>query len=185
MMTTNLLQKFDLLKMRISTQTIKFALFLLMLLITLVTLTNLLTEWHADWNLAHPKKAPAQIVKTSVTDDISHSIATIPQIHLFGEAITGIGNMPLSNLQLHLTGIVHSTGDSKAYIAIATHPGKIYRTGDQLPYGAKIFAITDDTVVLQNEGHLEKLTLPREKLQFRHAAAQTRMAEKNNESEYS
>lgn len=143
-------------------------LWLFMLTTTLLTFTLVKTVlgWQSDWLLTHHKTAPI-IAKNMAANEITGLIDAIPHAHLFGQTITAVGNMPLSNLQLHLTGIVHGAQGSKAYIAIASHAGKIYRTGDQLPYGAKIFAITGDTVILQNEGHLEKLTLPREKLEFK------------------
>jgi hypothetical protein len=56
---------------------------------------------------------------------------------------------------------------SKAYISISGQPGKIYQIGDNLPYGVKVYDITPDTVILENDGHLEKLPLPREKLLFK------------------
>jgi hypothetical protein len=99
-------------------------------------------------------------------------INSLPEKHLFGQAFSRTDGMPISNLQLRVTGIVKvntETGKevSKAYISISNQPAKIFEVGDTLPYGVKVYSITPDAVVLENDGHLEKLPLPREKLQFK------------------
>ncbi|TAK75183.1 MAG: hypothetical protein EPO11_05825 [Gammaproteobacteria bacterium] len=121
-----------------------------------------LWQWHSDWVLAHqPMTAP--VLTTS--DATTSLIAAIPDEHLFG---AGVGEMPISSLQLRVTGIVKMEGAlSKAYISIAGQSSKIYRTGDSLPYGVTVHDITSDAVILENDGHLEKLPLPREQLAFK------------------
>lgn len=126
-----------------------------------------LWQWHDDWVLAH------QEIKTAPTvsaDQTATLIAAIPSEHLFGKSISN--EVPLTNLQLRVTGIVKVENDtygsySKAYISISGQPGKIFQVGDSLPYGVKIEAITSDAVILENDGRMEKLLLPREKLQFK------------------
>lgn len=140
---------------------------LLISLLCLLTLGKMVKEWQHDFKIAHPQKAIALVTKNKVNPDQEAIINEILTTHLFGRSVPMVGNMPLTNLQLHLTGIVQSANESKAYIAIANQPGKIYHTGEQLAYGAKIYAITNDTVVLQNDDRLEKLTLAREKLEFK------------------
>ena len=141
------------------------------LLISLISLSIytswfIIHSWRSDWQLAHHKTSPVALLKSQPDDQVAQ-VNALPLRHLFGQAIHSVGNMPLTNLQLHLTGIVHGYAESKAYIAIASQPGKIYRTGDRLSDGAKIYAITDDTVVLQNDGRLEKITLARHPLEFK------------------
>ena len=99
-------------------------------------------------------------------------IASIPDEHLFGKAFSKSGDVPITNLQLRVTGIVKVQDEengsySKAYISISGQPSKIYQVGDSLPYGVKVYAISHDTVILENGGRLEKLPLPREKLVFK------------------
>ena len=122
------------------------------------------SAWYLDWQLANQQPAPA--VKMD-TDANARLIATIPDQHLFG--ISATGDMPVTNLQLRVTGIARETDAnndniSKAYISIAGGPSKIFQVGDTLPDGVKIYEITPDTVILENAGQLEKLPLPREKL---------------------
>ena len=56
---------------------------------------------------------------------------------------------------------------SKAYISIDGQPSKIYQVGESLPSGVKVYDITPNEVVLENDGNLEKLPLPREQLKFK------------------
>lgn len=126
-------------------------------------------QWYQDWVLAH------QAINQSTNlpqDESAKLIAELPNAHLFGQNFTASGDVPVTSLQLRVTGIVKiDTEDndviSKAYISVSGKPSKIYQTGDRLPDGVKIYAITDDTVILENEGRLEKLPLPREKLIFK------------------
>jgi type II secretory pathway component PulC len=127
-------------------------------------------QWHNDWSLAHQEITHAANV--TAKDETADMIAAIPDEHIFGQNLVDSGNMPITNLQLRVTGIVKvETEDaksvSKAYISISGQPGKIYQAGDSLPYGVKVYDITPDTVILENDGHLEKLPLPRERLQFK------------------
>ena len=129
-----------------------------------------LWQWHSDWQLAHQEQGHAPSVAKS--DPSLGMISAIPNDHLFGEALNGLGEAPITNLQLRVTGIVKVEDEvdgntSKAYISIAGKPGKIYQVGDSLPYGVKIYAINADAVILENDGHIEKLPLPRNPLQFK------------------
>lgn len=133
-------------------------------------------QWNNDYKLAY-KSGPVQtpMMNTDTTRDL---IRTIPDAHLFGEAaeINKLGKIPITSLKLRVTGIVLSeeqkepnhTTSSKAMISMAGHPSKIYKTGDMLPLGVKVYAITASSVILENDGRLEKLPLPRQTLQFKH-----------------
>jgi hypothetical protein len=136
---------------------------LLVFILFTFTLFTIIEQWIADWHLTH---TPAH------TPFIHHheqaeQIATLPHTHLFGLALSG--EVPISSLQLRVTGIVKTAlpADSKVYISIAGEPDKIYRQGDSLPDGVKIYAITSQTVILENDHHLEKLPLPRPPLSFK------------------
>jgi type II secretory pathway component PulC len=135
----------------------------------LLTLIVGLWQWHDDWQLVHQKMP---VASSTIQDDaIANMIKTLPKAHLFGENLVD-GNMPITSLQLRVTGIVKSTTDnsrevSKAYISMSGQPAKIYQVGDSLPYGVKVYEITDNAVILENDSHLEKLPLPREPLVFK------------------
>lgn len=141
---------------------------LLLALFLLVTVIYAGWRWHSDWLAAHREvSAVSDLSETDTTDKL---LAALPSAHLFGQSLQA-GDMPISSLQFHVTGIVKMDGDaamgSKAYISIGGQPGKIYQVGDSLPYGVHVYEITPDAVILQNDSHLEKLPLAREKLVFK------------------
>ncbi|OGT38535.1 MAG: hypothetical protein A3F11_04585 [Gammaproteobacteria bacterium RIFCSPHIGHO2_12_FULL_37_14] len=123
-------------------------------------------QWQSDWTLTHAQTSATPLLRT-VNLEIENSL---PNEHIFGQSSTGM--MPITNLQLRVTGIVRIENDqehtySKAYISMAAQPSKIYQIGDTLGYGVKIYDITADAVILENDNHIEKLPLPREKLKFK------------------
>jgi type II secretory pathway component PulC len=135
-----------------------------------ITLIYSFNQWHSDWQLAH------RVFEGSIDlhnhDETADMIAAIPEEHIFGKSFSKTGTVPITNLGLRVTGIVKTDTDdrsstSRAYISIAGAPSKIYQAGDSLPYGVKVYDITSDAVILENDGHLEKLPLPRNKLQFK------------------
>lgn len=135
-----------------------------------ITLVYSVSQWHADWVLAHQETATAPTI--TATDETASMIAAIPSEHLFGKNFSKAGDVPITSLQLRVTGIVKVENEagnnvSKAYISIAGAPSKIYQIGDSLPYGVKVYDITPNIVILENDGHLEKLPLPREELHFK------------------
>jgi len=126
-------------------------------------------QWRGDWVLAHQSTVSASVMAKTDTTDM---IASLPEEHLFGQSLSKTSEMPISNLQLRVTGIVKVETEkygtfSKVFISISGQPSKTYRIGDTLPYGVKVYDITADSVILQNNGHLEKLPLPREPLKFK------------------
>jgi hypothetical protein len=136
----------------------------------LLTLICSIRGWYHDWTLIH--QATASTESMPADDDISHLIASLPSTHIFGQNFTKNGAIPVSSLELRVTGIVKINQDtqnsvSKAYLSISGQPSKIYQPGDSLPDGVKVYDITADTVILENDGRLEKLPLPRNKLQFK------------------
>lgn len=135
----------------------------------LVCLTLLYTawQWYADWLFAHQA---IELAPPPAVTDTTATMNIIPEAHLFGQTLSG--DMPITSLQLRVTGIIKVEAEqnsalSKAMISIAGQPSKIYRVGDILPLGVKIYGITQDAVVLENDGRLEKLPLPRPPLHFR------------------
>lgn len=134
-------------------------------LLVLATFCLTIWQWRSDWALSH-QNMPAVLAPSNGMGNV---ITTLPKNHLFGQSLAG--EMPISSLQLRVTGIAKVENEhgssSKAYISIADQPSKIYQVGDDLPYGVKIYAITPDTVILTRDGELEKLPLPREKLEFK------------------
>jgi type II secretory pathway component PulC len=119
--------------------------------------------WHEDYLLTHAQVIP----KTTqpLSDKTIALIQQLPELHLFGLAKE---NLPITNLQLHLIGIVQATPDSASHAIIseAGQPGKSYQIGDSLVSGVRIKKITADGVILENDGQMEKLLLSRPPLTF-------------------
>lgn len=135
-------------------------------LLVLFTTFSMIYAWHDDFNLAHQKPASEHIA-TGV-DAESQLIAQIPTQHLFG---SDEDFLPITSLQLHLTGILTAGGTSEAKVIISQsgQRGKIYTLGDAIASGIKINAINEDGVVLEHGGKLEKLPLTRIPLEFQSA----------------
>jgi len=130
-----------------------------------ISVVYTLWQWFLDVKLTKQKVVATEL---PTNDKTANLITSIPDEHLFGRSLT---KMPISSLGLRLTGIIKldDPASSKALISMSGQPSKIYQVGDTLPLGVKIYAITQDTVVLENDDHLEQLPLPREPLQFRAA----------------
>jgi type II secretory pathway component PulC len=129
-----------------------------------ITVLYSMWQWQGDWKLAHQTMFVPVIVKTTEPD----IIALISENPIFGQS-PKLGDMPITNLQLRVTGIVKTNNQhaSKAYLSISGQLSKIVKVGDHLPDGVKIYDISKNAVVLENNGRLEKLPLPREKLVFK------------------
>lgn len=95
-------------------------------------------------------------------------IENLSSLHLFGIAQARINDVPTSNLQLKVSGIIYQQNDApKALVSIDGQASKIFKEGDEPAYGVKIYTITRDSVIIKNNGRLEKLTLARPPLEFK------------------
>ncbi|MGH8209838.1 MAG: type II secretion system protein GspC [Steroidobacteraceae bacterium] len=95
-------------------------------------------------------------------------IAAITNTHLFGAAPAAgpqdAANAPQTSMPLVLTGII-AAEDPQNGLAILgqTAPtAKVYAVGDNVPGGAKLHSVFNDRVVIDRDGHLETLVLPRQ-----------------------
>jgi len=124
-----------------------------------------MNQWRKDWALAHQ---PAQH-SAADTSNLSKDIAgTLSEAHLFGTSpLKEAATLPITSLPMQLTGIIKgvkvNAKSSKVIISIEGRPGKLYQTGDTLPSGVIVHKITNQEVIFDNGGHLEKLSLPRHK----------------------
>jgi general secretion pathway protein C len=95
------------------------------------------------------------------------NVAGIVNAHLFGnaavEATGDAASAPATNLNLALAGTL-AGGDPErgwAIIGDTAQTARVYATGASLPGGAKLKAVYADRVVLERNGRLESLPLPR------------------------
>jgi type II secretory pathway component PulC len=137
-------------------------------ILLLYTLVSMLFAWHADFVISKNQPAAGAHTEDAASAEAT-LIAGLPAAHLFGmQADEDTDFLPVTSLQLHLTGVIKDTEDntSKVIISEAGQPGKIYSVGDALTTGIKIYSINEDGIVLEHSGRLEKLPLVRGKLQF-------------------
>jgi type II secretory pathway component PulC len=135
-------------------------------LLLLVTLAQTVGDWISDYKITH---MPLNTGGTATPTEELHLVDNIPQQHLFGEQpMEDTDFLPVTNLQMHLTGIVKNSrdGDSRVIISSEGQPGKVYAVGDEVTSGIKINAINDANVVLEHNGRFEKLPLTRQPLIF-------------------
>jgi type II secretion system protein C len=127
------------------------------------TIGNEINDWLILFN--HP--AAPQIFASDSADtanELTLNIKQIPNWHLFGESTTvATQTLPITSLQLRLIGVLHASDaqSSRVIISQASQPGKSYGVGDTLTGAVKIYAISQDAVILDNSGHMEKLPLAR------------------------
>ena len=98
-------------------------------------------------------------------------VANIINNHLFGRAPPGTGlvgaDAPRTGLPLVLTGVI-AASDPRAGMAIlgpSAQSAKVYEVGDSIPGGARLDAVLRQKVLLERNGQLRSLALPRQTLE--------------------
>ncbi|MES2218075.1 MAG: type II secretion system protein N [Pseudomonadota bacterium] len=142
--------------------------FVAVVLLVAYAVVSTLCSWYGDFKA--PQALPKDTHIASVNTE-AQLITELPKQHLLGLAEGDDAFLPITSLQLRLTGILKDAGDkhSKVIIAEGEQPGKVYTVGDTLLSGIVINAINEDGIVLEHSGRLEKLPLMREALAFQDA----------------
>jgi general secretion pathway protein C len=95
-------------------------------------------------------------------------LASITSAHLFGAApLANSTNAPPTNMQLVLTGVIAINGHpdlGQAIIGANVADAKLYSVGAAISGGARLHAVYGDRVLLERNGGLETLMLPRDLL---------------------
>jgi general secretion pathway protein C len=94
-------------------------------------------------------------------------LAAITNAHLFGAAPTlkqDGANAPQTSMPLVLTGIIagNDPQNGLAILGPSAQATKVYAVGDNVPGGAKLHSVYSDRVVIDRDGRLESLSLPRQ-----------------------
>lgn len=97
-------------------------------------------------------------------------VAAIVSSHLFGAAqadapaAVDAANAPQTSMPLVLTGIIAAEDPSMGLAIIGQSPTstKVYAVGDPVPGGAKLHSVHNDRVLLDRNGRVEALVLPRQ-----------------------
>jgi general secretion pathway protein C len=94
-------------------------------------------------------------------------VAAITDAHLFGAAPQQRqdgANAPQTTIPLVLTGTIagNDPQNGLAILGQTAQTAKVYAVGDSVPGGAKLHSVYSDRVVIDRNGQLESLALPRQ-----------------------
>jgi general secretion pathway protein C len=94
-------------------------------------------------------------------------LAAITHAHLFGAAPSPKqdgANAPQTSIPLVLTGTIagNDPQNGLAILGQTAQTAKVYAVGDNVPGGAKLHSVYSDRVVIERDGQLESLALPRQ-----------------------
>ena len=112
--------------------------------------------------------SPGIIAAASRAQRAPVDIAAITNSHLFGVAPLPTGgnaaNAPQTSMPLVLTGVIAANDpqDGLAILGPSVAATKVYAVGDNIPGGARLHAVFSDHVLLERNGGLEALALPRQ-----------------------
>jgi general secretion pathway protein C len=95
------------------------------------------------------------------------NLAAITNAHLFGAAPPPKqdgANAPQTSIPLVLTGTIagNDPQNGLAILGQTAQTAKVYAVGDNVPGGAKLHSVYSDRVVIDRDGQLESLALPRQ-----------------------
>lgn len=140
-------------------------LFLLLNIFVVFLLASSMADW--TWRLVRPNLP--HVVTTAYSANQSGAnyvpdIQVLLNAHLFGQADmletqSSPTEVPLSSLNLVLTGIVAAGEDSIALISADGQPQAAYTLGEEVAHGAILHAVYPDRAILQRAGVLESLVL--------------------------
>ena len=112
---------------------------------------------------------PGMMAAASRVQRAPLDIAAITNTHLFGVAPAQAGagngaNAPQTSMPLVLTGVIAANDpkDGLAILGPSVAATKVYAVGDNIPGGATLHAVLSDHVLLERNGLLEALALPRQ-----------------------
>ncbi|HVC37728.1 MAG TPA: type II secretion system protein GspC [Gammaproteobacteria bacterium] len=130
-------------------------------------LLGLLVAWtlaQLTWALLPRPHETTPIYKSRAAVAPSFDANKLANMHLFGEInVSATTNAPATTLNLILRGIVASSRNSNGSFAIISSNGieEMYTVGAQLPGGAQIQSIYPDRVLLNLNGRIQSLQLPK------------------------
>lgn len=129
----------------------------------LLLLTASLAQW--TWLLVKPPIPPLVIVPPPApSTSSSFSLQPLLAAHLFGQVsqeLTGgrLDNLPISSLNLILTGVIASGSGGYALISVNGQSQEPFAIGQTITAGAVLQAVYPDRVVIRRNGVLESLML--------------------------
>jgi general secretion pathway protein C len=131
-------------------------------LAVLALLTWTLADW--TWRVLAPTSLPAPVAPRSNTQAATFDLPTLVNAQLFGAspAVSGPANVeavPLSSLNLVLTGVVSARENSLALIRAENQPEAPFAVGQEILSGVVLDQVYADRVVILRGGVAESLLL--------------------------
>lgn len=129
----------------------------------LLLLTASLAQW--TWLLVKPPLPPLVVAAPPApSTSSSFSLQPLLTAHLFGQVsqeLTGgrLDNLPISSLNLILTGVIASGSGGYALISVNGQSQEPFAIGQTVTAGAVLQAVYPDRVVISRNGVLESLML--------------------------
>lgn len=120
-------------------------------------------QW--TWQMVQPTLPPVAIAPPPPqAPTSSFSLQPLLAAHLFGQAsqeLTGqrLDNLPVSSLNLVLTGVIASGTGGYALISVNSQPQEPYAVGQTVTGGAVLHAVYPERAVIRRNGALESLLL--------------------------
>ncbi len=133
-----------------------------------ISLLTLLGGWWSDARLSSLSNSEAALPELSLP--LNELVNAVPKAHLFGYRSLDAAYIPISSSQLRLMGLIQpgkeedDTAFSKAIISVQGGIGQVFQIGDVLQEGVRLMGIQADAVILDNNGHSERLPLQRPRL---------------------
>jgi len=129
----------------------------------LLLLTASLAQW--TWLVVKPPLPPLVLAPpTPSAQQNTFSLQPLLAAHLFGQVsqeLRGgrLENLPISSLNLVLTGVIASASGGYALISVNGQPQEPFAVGQTVTAGAELQAVYPDRVVIRRNGVLESLLL--------------------------
>ena len=122
----------------------------------------IVTDLAGAGRAAHGTVAPPRQFQQRLTD-----VAAITNAHLFGAAPVPKQNdvdAPQTSMPLVLTGIIagNDPQNGLAILGPNAQTAKVHAVGDTVPGGARLHSVYADRVIIDRNGQLESLVLPRQ-----------------------
>ena len=129
----------------------------------LLLLTASLAQW--TWLMVKPPLPPLVLAPPAPSaQQNTFSLQPLLAAHLFGQVsqeLRGgrLENLPISSLNLVLTGVIASASGGYALISVNGQPQESFAVGQTVTGGAELQAVYPDRVVIRRNGVLESLIL--------------------------
>lgn len=105
------------------------------------------------------------LAQTTSTTQSTEQNVQIDQLHLFGVYNAQLADLPDTKLPITLQGTISETDGKagRAIVQLEAGKVKVFSVGQTILPGVQLKQIQPDQIIIDNQGVLERLRLPREK----------------------